>query len=116
GVLVYRRGFGRIAMGLTLFRGAPQAENFSRATRLFPVTTMPRSEAPFRFPRGEPSPLPATFAYEGTTTVVEDFLAETDTGALLVLKDGEIRFERYFPPGGPEAHWLSWSVAKSFVS
>ncbi len=115
-VLVYLRGFGRIAMGLTLFHGAEQTENFSRATQLFPSTTMPRAAVPHRFPVGAPIALPATFVYEGETTDVDEFLAETDTSALLVLKDGEVRFERYYRTGGPEVHWLSWSVAKSFVS
>ncbi|MBC7170910.1 MAG: serine hydrolase [Polyangiaceae bacterium] len=115
-VAVYLRGFGRIAMGLTLFHGAEQAENFSRAARLFPSTTMPKSQVPFRFPQGEPSPLPATFIYSDTTTNIDEFLAETDTSALLVLKDGKVRFERYYQTGGPDVHWLSWSVAKSFVS
>jgi CubicO group peptidase (beta-lactamase class C family) len=115
-VAVYLRGFGRIAMGLTLFRGAEQVENFSRATRLFPTTTLPKSKVPFRFPQGEPNPLPTTFVYEGTTTDVDEFLAETDTSAVIVLKDGEVRFERYYRTGGPDVHWLSWSVAKSFVS
>ncbi|MFT3921836.1 MAG: serine hydrolase [Myxococcales bacterium] len=116
GVVLYRRGPGRIAMGVTLFHGAEQAENFSRAAQLFPASTMPRSRAPFQFPRGEPTQLPVAFAYKGKTTTVEDFLAETDTSALLVLKDGKVRYERYDLTGGPDVHWLSWSVAKSFVS
>jgi predicted transposase/invertase (TIGR01784 family) len=33
-----------------------------------------------------------------------------------VLKEGEIRFERYALTGGPEVQWISWSVDKSFVS
>src|SRR5690606_15719176 len=115
-VAVYLRGFGRIAMGLTLFHGAEQAENFSRAAQLFPTTTMPKSRVPFRFPQGEQSPLPKAFVYEGRTTDVDELLAETDTSALLVLKDGEVRFDRYYQTGGPDVHWLSWSVAQRVVS
>ena len=47
---------------------------------------------------------------------VEAFLDETDTAALLVIKDGTVRFERYGLTGGPAVHWMSMSVAKSFVS
>jgi N-methylhydantoinase B/oxoprolinase/acetone carboxylase alpha subunit len=43
-------------------------------------------------------------------------LAETHTSALLILKDGEIRHEQYWPTGGRDVQWISFSVAKSFVS
>ena len=48
--------------------------------------------------------------------VIEDFLRETDTSGLLVLKAGEILLERYLLTGGPQVNWFSMSVAKSFVS
>jgi CubicO group peptidase (beta-lactamase class C family) len=35
---------------------------------------------------------------------------------MLVLKDGRIRHESYRLSGGREVQWISWSVAKSFVS
>ncbi|WP_447741960.1 serine hydrolase domain-containing protein [Pseudomonas laurentiana] len=34
----------------------------------------------------------------------------------MVLKDGKIALEKYYLTGGPEVQWISWSVAKSFVS
>ena len=40
GVVVHRRGFDRIAMGLTLFRGVAQGENFRRAYEIFPVAAL----------------------------------------------------------------------------
>lgn len=116
GVVVHRRGFDRIAMGLTLFRGVAQGENFRRAYEIFPSTTMPASTRPYRFPEGAPIELPKRFTYKGEDRDVETFLAETDTSALLVLRGGELRYERYFAPGGPDVHWISWSVAKSFIS
>jgi len=33
-----------------------------------------------------------------------------------VLKDGARRFERYALNGGRDVQWMSWSVAKSFLS
>jgi CubicO group peptidase (beta-lactamase class C family) len=35
---------------------------------------------------------------------------------VLILKDGNIRFEQYWSTGGPDETWLSMSVAKSFIS
>jgi CubicO group peptidase (beta-lactamase class C family) len=43
-------------------------------------------------------------------------LTDTYTSALLVLKAGEIRYEEYWLTGGPNVQWISFSVAKSFVS
>lgn len=116
GWVVYERGPDRLLMGATLFRGFEQSENFSRATEFFPVSTVGPSEDPHRFPLGSRIELPSAFEYEGESIEVEEFLATTDTGALLVLQDGRIRYERYTAPAGPEVPWLSWSVAKSFVS
>ena len=45
-----------------------------------------------------------------------DFLVETDTAALLVLRDGAICYERYALTGGPDVPWISMSVAKSVIS
>src|SRR5439155_8431469 len=101
---------------LGLFSGAPQHENFSRLKDLAPTRAMHASTSPFAFPEGETVALPATYEYEGATKPTEDFFADTDTAALLVLKDGVVRHERYALTGGRDAHWISWSVAKSFVS
>lgn len=115
-LIVHRRGTARVLMGVTLFHGAEQYDNFSRAAQLFPASTMPKARHPFHFPAGDPSPLPAGFVYKGVTTSVTEFLRETDTSALLVLKDGKVRHEYYNLTGSPTTHWLSWSVAKSFIS
>jgi len=113
---VQRSGADRILMGLGLFHGVEQGENFSHAKEFFPSSTMRAADRPYRHPRGAPVSLPPAFDFDGTRMDVDTFLETTDTGALLVLKDGEIRHERYWHPGGPDVHWLSWSVAKSFVS
>lgn len=68
------------------------------------------------FAVSETMALPRQYTSEGRACDVETFLAETETMALLVVKDGVIRFERYADWGGAETHWLSMSVAKSFIS
>jgi CubicO group peptidase (beta-lactamase class C family) len=99
-----------------LFTGIPQHDHFCRLKSLFPTARMSASPRPRPFPRGPSIALPATYRIDGATKGVEDFLAETDTAALLVIKDGAIGFERYTLTGGPATHWMSMSVAKSFVS
>lgn len=100
----------------TLFTGAEQYENFYRMDEMFPSSTLPPASAPVQFPDGAPVTLPDRFEYAGNTISVETFLAETDTSALLVLKDGAVVYENYWLTGGRGETWLSMSVAKSFVS
>lgn len=99
-----------------LFTGASQHENFCRIDDLAPVRRMPASTRPLPWPRGPQLALPETYVCDGATRSTEEFLADTDTVALLVLVDGQLRYERYLLTGGPRVHWLSMSVAKSFIS
>jgi len=101
---------------LGLFSGAPQYDNFNRFKDLVPTSKLSPATKPFAFPQGSPIELPATYEYEGKSKSTESFFADTDTSALLVLKDGAVRFERYALTGGPDVHWISWSVSKSFIS
>jgi len=112
----YQREIDRLAFAATLFSGAEQYESFARIDEILPTVTMSAAEAPVAFPAGEPLSIPATFSYDGRTVDSEVFLTETDTSALLVLRDGAVLHERYMLTGGPEVRWLSMSVAKSFVS
>lgn len=100
----------------SLFSGASQTHNFQIQKEIFPTARMSASPRPRLFPRGPEMALPATYDYEGSSRDLQAFLGETETMALLVLKDGVIRHERYADWGGPNTHWISMSVAKSFVS
>ncbi|MEU6230640.1 serine hydrolase [Streptomyces sp. NPDC047042] len=101
---------------LGLFSGVPQYENFSRIKDLLATRAMAPSSNPLTWPQGGAIALPETYTFAGESRSAEQFLKETDTGALLVLIDGVVRYERYLLTGGPEVQWLSMSVAKSFVS
>ncbi|WP_326770644.1 beta-lactamase family protein (plasmid) [Streptomyces sp. NBC_01591] len=101
---------------LGLFTGAPQHEHFCRMKDLLDTREMAPSAQPHPWPHGETTPLPETYDYDGTSRPTKEFLARTDTSALLVLVDGVIRHESYFLTGGPDVQWLSMSVSKSFIS
>ncbi len=105
---------GLAALGL--FSGARQYENFSRIRSFVSTKTMQPSSVPFDFPDGEPIDLPETYSCRGETRSLPGLLEDTDTAALLVLKDGAVRYEQYYLTGGREVPWLSMSVAKSFLS
>ena len=104
------------ATSLNLYSGQPQHVNFARMKELFPVGTLKPASSPHPFPAGRSIELPDAFQFEGVIRPTEDFVNATDTSAILVLKEGEIRFEQYALTGGPEVQWISWSVAKSFIS
>lgn len=103
-------------MELGLFSGQPQFGNFSRLKELLPVSRMAASATPYHFAEGARINLPDTYLFEGVQRSTQAFLEETDTAALLVLQDGAVRLEHYRLTGGREVQWISWSVAKSFVS
>ncbi|CAM3687258.1 serine hydrolase domain-containing protein [Parendozoicomonas haliclonae] len=100
----------------TLFTGEEQYQNFARVKELFPVSTMEAPEQPKTFPTGKKLSLPESFQYDNQTIDTAQFLEESDTGALLILQDGKIRYEDYSLSGGKNVQWLSMSVAKSVTS
>lgn len=101
---------------LALFSGQPQYDNFCRFKDILPVSRMAASSAPFQFDGGASIALPHTYSFEGEVKSAEAFMADTDTSAVLVLKDGAVVHELYRLTGGRDVQWVSWSVAKSFIS
>lgn len=112
----FRGKIDRASTILTLFTGAEQYENFNRMKELFPTGEMTPADQPFQFGESVQIALPASFKYNGDDRDLQTFLQETDTSALLVLKDGNVVFEEYWLTGGRDVQWMSMSVAKSFVS
>lgn len=100
----------------TLFSGAEQYENFNRIKELMPTTTLNAAAKAYEFPTGPAIELPATYQFRGRELSTQTFIEETDTSALLVIKQGQVRYEDYRLTGGREVNWLSMSVAKSFIS
>lgn len=108
---------GPVHMGmLKLFSGIPQFANFCRLKDIMNTREMPPAKQSFQFPRGRQMQLPEDYVYDSQRFSLEGLLEDTHTSSLLVLKDGEIRFEDYRLTGGRHVHWISFSVAKSFVS
>jgi len=101
---------------IPLFSGQSMHEYFCRLHERAPSVMMNPSTSPYEWASGPLIDLPEIFQFAGTERSTEQFLEETDTAALLVLKDGEVRHERYALSAGPDTQWLSMSVAKSFIS
>ncbi len=99
-----------------LYSGERQHENFCRMDAFFASVPLQASGRPRPVAKGAPLTLPECYFFDGQAKNVADLLRETDTVALLVLQDGLIRNEYYALTGGPDVRWISWSMAKSFIS
>lgn len=106
----------RIAVTSTLFTGSAQYENFNRYYDIYPSSKVAPAAVPWEFAAGQSVSLPEQFTFLGQTLSTEAFLADTETAALIVLKDGLLCHESYALTGGRDVQWLSMSVAKSIIS
>jgi CubicO group peptidase (beta-lactamase class C family) len=100
----------------SFFTGEPQHDTLSRMKDFFPTGEMKASSSPVQIPEGAAIELPQNYEFDGKTRSTEEFIVDTDTSALLVLKDGAVCLERYLLTGGRDVQWMSFSVAKSFIS
>ncbi len=92
----------------TLFDADRIVENFSSMKDLFHNTPVSRGV-------GEVSPLPGGIPVE-LPEGADSWLSTRSATSLMVLKDGEIRFEDYYLGTGAHDLRISWSVAKSYLS
>ena len=92
----------------SLFSEEKIVHNFSNMDGAFLSTPVARGDGlTSELPYGPETTLPAE---------VDDWIAERNVTALVVLKDGAIVYENYFKGTGPEDRRVSWSVAKSYLS
>lgn len=92
----------------SLFSAEKIVDNFSHMDAAFLTAPVPRGPLPTSdLPFGEPFELPSGGA---------DWIEDRAVTSLLILKDGQIRYEEYFLGTGPDDHRISWSIAKSYIS
>ena len=106
----------RLQFSATLFSGAEQYENFNRINEIYPTTKLTAATTPYRFPVDDSVMLPETYPFNGGNQPTDEFLTSTDTSALLILENGQLRFEEYYLTGGETVPWISMSVAKSYIA
>jgi len=106
----------RLSWASSLFTGVEQYQNFNRVYEFFPTSELVPSNTPLIFEHGPSFELPSHFIFQDNLINVNEYLSRTDVTAILILKDGKIRYENYWLTGGKSVKWLSASVAKSFIS
>jgi CubicO group peptidase (beta-lactamase class C family) len=114
-LVIYQKNLLRLYTAVTLYDEDKIAHNFLTMYESFNATVIPASSEPFSFPE-EPQPLPNSFNYENQSMSLTDFLADTQTMGLLVLKDGVIVYDDYWLGHAKDKQHISFSMAKSFVS
>jgi CubicO group peptidase (beta-lactamase class C family) len=93
-----------------------QAPTFRNQDQMRPVRAIRRGAKVRPLPPHGRTLSGLTYAGEGGTGTVDDYMARRRTGGLLVLKRGEVALERYGMGNGPESRWTSFSTAKSMTS
>jgi len=99
----------------SLFEPDKIVHNFSNMQDALFNAPLPAPEDTHVWPEN-PAQLPGTVTVSGTQVDLSDFLTEMSTTALLVIQDGEIKFENYYQGTTIDDRRISWSVAKSFLS
>jgi CubicO group peptidase (beta-lactamase class C family) len=113
--VMYQQNIHRLYTAITLYDQDKIVENFLTMPESFNASRIPASDTPFHFPK-QSQEIPASFGLDDERFSTDDFLLDSGTTGLLVLKDGVILFEEYYLGNSEEQQHISFSVAKSFVS
>lgn len=105
-----------INTSLNSFKDENLAHTFQHTPEIQPTVKIGKSDVPFQFSKEEDVELAAEFQFAGQRYGTEQFIKDTKTSAMLVIKDDTIKYERYFFRGDETTVFASNSMGKSFVS
>ena len=88
---------------------------FQNLNKMFATRTVPAGGNVWRLP-SSPKSIEGKFEFEGISSGLEEFLEKSATNALLVIKDGHIVHETYRNGSDETTRFISFSMAKSFMS
>lgn len=89
---------------------------FRNIDRLFPSRVIPASTNPLPLPISDEPLSPISINDEGDLYTLDEFLELNRIAGLLVIHNGEIKYEQYRYGNTRETRWMSMSVAKSVTS
>ena len=89
--------------------------SFSNLDRLLPHNILNKAATPLPLPAAV-NPQSIEYRFENQALTLDDFLAHQRVTGLLLIKDGEVLFERYQYGRNPAHRFVSHSMAKSITS
>ena len=101
---------------LNSFKDKNLAHTFQHTPEIQPTKKISRGEQVFSFAKEADITLADGFTYQNAFYPCEKFMEDTETSAMIVVKDDVIKYEKYFFGGGEGTLFSSNSMGKSFVS
>lgn len=93
------------------------AENFRTFEDNYDVVTIDKAKIPYHIPyQPNEDIFPETYAYEDSTYNTVDEIVKRDITSLLVIKDGNIIYEKYFQGNSASDHIGIFGISKSVTS
>jgi CubicO group peptidase (beta-lactamase class C family) len=89
---------------------------FRNIDQLYPTRLIPAGGAVYPLPETLTDLSGVMISHEDQTMTLDDYFQHANVAGLLVLKDGQVVYERYGLGNTEETQWISFSVAKSVVS
>lgn len=90
--------------------------NFRSTDTIFKTKLLKKSAEAYVLPEGEAITLPKNFDYKGQTLNTEQFLKDSATSGLLVLKNNNIVYQQYSEGDTEDSRHISFSMSKSLIS
>jgi len=111
---------GKDANAILFLQGEQQIQAFRNSSVLAPTRRVEASSRPVPLPVAKAAASEAIaelrFDFAGRSISLDEFIAEKRVAGLIVIKDGEVQYEKYGLGGSAESRWISFSVSKSVVS
>lgn len=92
-----------------------QINTFRNIHRLFPTRQVSRGDTVSPFEYNEIPLTDFTFTSDGERYDIYDVLALNRVAAMMIVHDGEVKFERYFMGNSEDTRWMSMSVVKTIT-
>jgi CubicO group peptidase (beta-lactamase class C family) len=115
GGLLYKKELTQLYHVIHLFDADVIVHNFSNIDTMIDTIRLTAVPPIHTFGRA-PQPIPTGFEFKGKNYELNDWLVDSSTTALVVLKGNDITYEGYYQGTTEWDARISWSMAKSFLS
>lgn len=114
-IIKYKDKVKLIYTSLNSFKDENLAYTFQNTPKIQPVKVINKGKDTFEFNEDYSINLPKNFNFKNSAYLVDDFIEETKTTGLLIIKDDNIKYEKYYLGGDKNTLFSSNSMGKSFV-